>query len=561
MTETPLMKKKFIHKHYRGIFYMVWLLLGLVQSGCTELLNDEAYYWVYSRFLDWGYFDHPPMIALLIKWGYSVFHNELGVRLFSVLLSTATIYITETFIEKRDIYIFYFIVLSVGVLQVAGSLAVPDTPLLFFTALFFLCYKKFVSNIKWQTAVLLGFAIALLFYSKYHGLLVVLFTLLSNLKLLRYKQTWLAGLVALLIFFPHLLWQWEHNWVSFRFHLFENNVSSGYKVSSTTDYLLGQLLLAGPLAGFILIPAAFLYKTKNELEKALKFTLMGVYIFFLLSTYRGNVEANWTMPALIPLIVLSHRFMANKLSWIKPLRIISIISLLLIIAGRIYLVTDIGPDNSEKNRFHHHKEWAKAIERKTGDKPVVFYNSYQRASQFWFYTGRPSHSLNDFRERRSNYDFWPTESNFLGQPVFLADMYNLDQFADSVKTEKGWVGLSYDSSFSALAEVRIVPEKTNFMNGKFDITFSRQMSRWYFSFLVSHPELKTELIAGIFKGKELVKEIHTGLRARELLGPKEYFLSLNLSGISPGKYALRFGLVSKDYPPTHNSENIGLLIR
>jgi hypothetical protein len=23
-------------------------------------LDDEAYYWVYSKFLDWGYFDHPP---------------------------------------------------------------------------------------------------------------------------------------------------------------------------------------------------------------------------------------------------------------------------------------------------------------------------------------------------------------------------------------------------------------------------------------------------------------------------------------------------------------------
>lgn len=99
------------------------------------------------------------------------------------------------------------------------------------------------------------------------------------------------------------------------------------------------------------------------------------------------------------------------------------------------------------------------------------------------------------------------------------------------------------------------------MNGKLELTFTRQMSDRYFSFLCSQPGLKTELVAGIFKGKELVKEIHTGIKAQELFDPKEYFLSLNLSGVSPGKYVLRLGFVSKDYPPTHNSGNIELLIR
>jgi hypothetical protein len=532
----------------------------LAQAASTELINDEAYYWVYSRFPAWGYFDHPPVIALLIKWGYAVFQNELGVRLICAILSAGTILITETLTDRKNPFLFYTIILSIGVLQLAGFLAVPDTPLLFFTAVFFYCHRKFLQKSNWRNALMLGFSITLLFYTKYHGLLIVLFTIISNIKLLARWQTWLAGVFVLIFFAPHLLWQWENNWVSFRYHLFESNVST-YRLSYTRDYLLGQLLMAGPLAGFILLPAAFLYQTKNETEKALKVTFVGLYIFFLISSFRGNVEANWTMPVLIPLIVLSHRFLLTKVSWTKLLRLVSIISLAIIMAGRIYLVADIGPDNGVKNKFHNNKKWVTELAKKTGDKPVVFYNSYQRASQFWFYTGRPSHSLNDFRERRNNYDFWPTESSLLGQPVFLADVYNLDQFADSVKTEKGWVGLKFDSSFSALAEVRIISEKTNVMNGKLELTFTRQMSGRYFSFLCSQPGLKTELVAGIFKGKELVKEIHTGIKAQELFDPKEYFLSLNLSGVSPGKYVLRLGFVSKDYPPTHNSGNIELLIR
>ncbi len=75
------------------IFFGLWTLLNFFQSANTVLLNDESYYWVYSNFLDWGYFDHPPMIAVLIKAGYFFFHNEFGVRLFIGLLNTLTLLI------------------------------------------------------------------------------------------------------------------------------------------------------------------------------------------------------------------------------------------------------------------------------------------------------------------------------------------------------------------------------------------------------------------------------------------------------------------------------------
>ena len=74
----------------RQLFYVNWLILNLFQATTTGLLDDEAYYWVYSRFPDWGYFDHPPMVALLIKAGYTIFANPLGVRLFIVLTLSPT---------------------------------------------------------------------------------------------------------------------------------------------------------------------------------------------------------------------------------------------------------------------------------------------------------------------------------------------------------------------------------------------------------------------------------------------------------------------------------------
>src|SRR5687767_6287611 len=135
-----------LQRNYRFIFYGIWLLLGLIQAGMTELQDDEAYYWVYSKYPDWGYFDHPPLTALLIKFGYAILPNELGVRLLPLLLNLGSLILIEKLIDRKNPALFYCIILSIAVLQLMGFLAVPDIPLIFFTALFFVCFKRFLNK-------------------------------------------------------------------------------------------------------------------------------------------------------------------------------------------------------------------------------------------------------------------------------------------------------------------------------------------------------------------------------------------------------------------------------
>ena len=66
-----------------GLF--IWWIFNLLQAAFTELAHDEAYYYMFAQNLDWGYFDHPPMTALLI-WLGSFIGGELGVRIFFTLL-------------------------------------------------------------------------------------------------------------------------------------------------------------------------------------------------------------------------------------------------------------------------------------------------------------------------------------------------------------------------------------------------------------------------------------------------------------------------------------------
>src|SRR5690606_6912783 len=277
------------------------------------------------------------------------------------------------------------------------------------------------------------------FYSKYHAILIVLLTVASNFKLLTRPFIYVSALVALLLFAPHLWWQYEHDWVSFRYHLFESNVNR-YKFSYTTEYIIGQLLLPGPIAGFIILPAAFLYKTANKTERALKFSMIGIYLFFLLSSFRGRVEANWTSPVLVSLMVLSHQYIIQKNSWQKWIWRLMPVTLMLVLFARLVMIADFIPLKAIKERYHSWKEWPQEMREKTGGLPIVFSNSYQRASKYWVYSGQTTYSQNWYRERKNNYHFWPIEDSLLGKPVYFPDIYDMHRFPDSLQPPIGWVG-------------------------------------------------------------------------------------------------------------------------
>src|ERR1700686_5836422 len=64
------------------------VVLRLVAAAWTPLTFDEAYYWMWSKHLAGGYYDHPPAVAAVIRLGTLIAGDtELGVRLGSILLA------------------------------------------------------------------------------------------------------------------------------------------------------------------------------------------------------------------------------------------------------------------------------------------------------------------------------------------------------------------------------------------------------------------------------------------------------------------------------------------
>lgn len=556
--------KNFIAKNHRLLFYGGWLFVSLVQAGFTELLDDEAYYWVYSKFPAWGYFDHPPMIAMMIKAGFAVFPNELGVRLVSVFLNVFSLLIIEKLIPDKKPKLFYGIAFSLAVLQVSGFVAAPDIPLIFFTALFFLVYKYFLVKPSVFNTLLFGMVMALLMYSKYHGVLIIFFVLISNPRLLTRYPIYLAGTFALLVFSPHIFWLWQHDWISIRYQLFESNVNP-YKFSYTTDYLLGQLLLAGPIAGFILIPAAFIYRNSqnNLLEKALKFTLYGMYLFFFLSSFKGKVEANWTSAVLIPLIILSHGYLVINKKWQLVLFKTVPVTIFLVIIFRFAMIFDFIPVKAIKERFHSWGYWPALMKEKTKGLSVVWNNSYQRASKYWFYTGQVAYSLNYYHDRLNNYNYWPIENELLLKPVYNLDIYNVPAFDDSIKTSIGIIGFRYDLSFISFAKIKMVVNENNVIikkGEKINLYCNIEMPDNYRQLLSTLDAVNFNCKIGIFSTDGWIRDIPVNLSPKKLSPLNHLVINFPLS-LEKGNYYLRVALQWKDYPATHNSKKIKLEVR
>src|SRR3954471_20304499 len=62
--------------------------LRLIAAAFTPITFDEAYYWTWSKHLAGGYYDHPPMVAVVIRLGTLIAgDSEFGVRLASILLA------------------------------------------------------------------------------------------------------------------------------------------------------------------------------------------------------------------------------------------------------------------------------------------------------------------------------------------------------------------------------------------------------------------------------------------------------------------------------------------
>jgi len=440
-----------------AVLFFFWWILNIVQSSFTGLADDEAYYWYYASNLDWGYFDHPPVTALLV-WMGGFIGGSLGIRFFITLLQPLALYLFWTLIRpenpsRRDVWLYAAICFSLPVAQLYGFIASPDGPLMFSVAVFFWAYSRFCRRDSLLNTALLGFSMALMAYSKYHGALVVILTLLSHPKLLRNPKFYLSCLFTLLLFSPHLWWQYQHDWASFRFHLVSRN--GHFEWSNLTDFLVNILLVFNPFFLWIYVKGwgKGVY-TDNALRRALYFNIAGFLIFFTFSSLRGYVQPQWVLPITWGLIMIIFGWTRQREKVRRFVMKTGMVMAFLILLVRIEAV--FNPLGVKFEIFDNEVSFG-AVHDAASGRPIIWCGGYGQAAKYRYYTQGECYSQTWVNYRSSQWQFDSYDRTFTGQDVVVELPYEmLDSTSGHVK-EKNGNDFVYkvQKNFHPIREVRI----------------------------------------------------------------------------------------------------------
>ena len=302
-------------------------LVRLIVAARSGLVFDEAYYRLWALAPAFGYYDHAPMVAWWIAAGHALIGDTaLGARVLAVLsagLGSIILWRTAALLFDAKIadraVLFFNAMLVVGV----GSVVItPDIPSVFFwgLTLWALAELKTSGNGNWWLAV--GMAAGLGLLSKYSGVFIGLGILLwliidqDQRHWFGKWQTWTGGGIALLLFAPVILWNVQHDYVSFAKQL-GRTTADEFRPDHVLELIGVQWLLMTPLiGGFALygLVAAFpcLWRKRQSGEALLLAISLPFLAYLLLHALHDRVNGNWPAP-LMPALAIIGAVIAGRM--------------------------------------------------------------------------------------------------------------------------------------------------------------------------------------------------------------------------------------------------------
>ncbi|MFI3295592.1 MAG: glycosyltransferase family 39 protein [Rikenellaceae bacterium] len=424
----------------------LWTIFNLLQGALTGLANDEAYYWVLSSDVGFGYYDHPPVFGWLIGLSTFIFgDSEFGIRALTILLQPIYLYLFWRLIplgrRTKILALTYFLAaFSIPLLQLYGFIVTPDAPLVFATALLLYCYKRFLglednfSTRSILTSVALGLSAALICYAKYHGILVIGFIVLSNIRMLFAPRLYIALLAGVVAFIPHLVWQSSHDWASLVYHLSAR--TTGFEASNLWIYIVNILTTFNPF--FILFFFALILKRQKQNKEqltpqenierhfamALKFITWGFILFFLRSVSQVHVQAQWLIPLVFPVLYFLTMGAAKRVRLRGYILRVGAICGLLFVLVRVSIMSyaDRLIQNELLNN-HQYEEFTQSLSY----RPFITNGNYVTASKMRFYGRNAAYAAPNVDSRSSHYEYMDMDSHLYMRPVAIeiSDSVNL----------------------------------------------------------------------------------------------------------------------------------------
>lgn len=310
----------------RRVLYLIgfFTLLRVGSAFTLELGNDEAYYWLYSQRLQWNYFDHPPMVALWVRFftaNLSLQSIEGFVRLGSIVSaagSTWAIYKAVSLIHSRRsgwlAAVLYNISFYASI--IAGIIIWPDSPqMLFWTASLWMLARIVRRDKDWVSWVLFGITSGLCIMSKVHGVFLWgglgLYMLWKERAWMLRPQTYVSALITLAIISPILIWNIQHDFITYRFH--SERVEVGRAIFNARGFgeeVLGQVLFNNPVLVFLAFAGMVRWRRRSfsSMPALTLYNFIGLPLLLVLlgiSIFRDTTLPHWSGPAYVTLVPLA----------------------------------------------------------------------------------------------------------------------------------------------------------------------------------------------------------------------------------------------------------------
>ena len=282
--------------------------------------HDEAYYWLWSTHPSGGYYDHPPMVAWWIWLGTTLFGDTLlGLRsmfIAAVVIASGAVYATGRVLFDRPTAARAAMWFNATILTAAlGMIGTPDGPSALFWALAVMAFALVLKTEHGAWWLAVGLFAGLGVTSKYHvlflgpGLVLCLLAYRDLRHWLWSPWTWAGGLIALIVFSPVIVWNYQHDWVSFAKQFGRVVDVRGFAPRFLPEYLLGLAGLLNPLIAVVAGITAWRWargrlSTHRREIGVLVLIVLPFLLYMAIHALHNQVDGNWLAPVMSTLVVI-----------------------------------------------------------------------------------------------------------------------------------------------------------------------------------------------------------------------------------------------------------------
>ena len=395
------------------ILFASIIALRLIVALTMGLMPQDAYYFFYSENLDWSYFDHPPMVAYMLK----LFTSILGTSVWAIKMTNFIVtmgslyffhYLAKLFLSKDKANVASIMYGSTLLLTVLSINTTPDVPLILFWTLTIIALYKAVFEGKLIYWILGGILAGMSFDSKYTAAIIVaglIFFLLVSKNYRRYLFS--KEILLFLIFFgitiyPIYYWNEQHDWISFSFQT-SGRSGSVSKFGLKPKYFFGnlgtQLGLLLPVLFYFVYKVIFKYGGQTIKKKALpsdkKLFLLSfsvpILLFFSLISLVYWVKLNWMMPGYVTAVILAAPFIKKK--YIKPQLITAIVVNILFFVQVAFYPVNVKSDDTWYG-WEELSEKIKDVKKEHTDTFIFSNDGYKTSAVMNYYLDEKVYSGN-----------------------------------------------------------------------------------------------------------------------------------------------------------------------